>query len=40
VEAEINKALNGQVSPREAALNATRAGDIAIKSQSLQPPPV
>jgi ABC-type glycerol-3-phosphate transport system substrate-binding protein len=40
VEAEINKALNGQVSPREAALNATRAGDIAIKTQSLQPPPV
>jgi ABC-type glycerol-3-phosphate transport system substrate-binding protein len=40
VEAEINKALNGQVSPREAALNATRAGDIAIKTQSLQPPPL
>ena len=40
VEAEINKGLNGEVSPREACLNATRVGDIALRAQSLQPPPV
>jgi hypothetical protein len=38
VEAELNKALNGDVSPREACLAATRAGDAAIAAQSLQPP--
>jgi ABC-type glycerol-3-phosphate transport system substrate-binding protein len=39
VEAELAKALNGEVSPRDAALAATRAGDAAIAAQSLQPPP-
>jgi multiple sugar transport system substrate-binding protein len=38
VEAEINKALNGQVSPRDACLAATRAGDAALAAKSLQPP--
>jgi multiple sugar transport system substrate-binding protein len=38
VEAEINKALNGQVSPREAAVAATRAGDAAIAVPNLQAP--
>jgi ABC-type glycerol-3-phosphate transport system substrate-binding protein len=38
VEAEINKALNGQASPRDACMAATRAGDAALAAKSLQPP--
>jgi hypothetical protein len=38
VEAELNKGLNGEVSPRDAALAATRAGDAAVAAQNLQPP--
>ena len=37
VQAEMLKATNGEVAPREAALAATRAGDAALAAQSLQP---
>jgi hypothetical protein len=33
------KATNGEVAPREGALAATRAGDRALNTQSLQPLP-
>ena len=38
MEPEFAKAMNGDVTPREALMAATRAGDAAISAQSLQLP--